>query len=107
MQKKFQFLFLISLFLGFTSLQAATTNRWTNAVSSVWRVATNWSAAQLPSTSFDFIVISNSGTKLVTVDSATASANLSVRGLIVSAPTGFTNTLQLLDVPSGTPFTSS
>src|ERR1051326_1131427 len=100
-------LLFAALGLATLSASAVTTNRWTNAVSSVWRETTNWSAGQLPSTRFDFIVISNTGSKTVTIDSATALANLSVRGLVVSAPTGFTNTLQMLNIPSGTPFTSS
>ncbi len=70
-----------------------TTNRWTNAVSSVWHSTTNWSAAALPSTSFNYILVTNTGTKTVTIDSATAAANLSVSNLTVSAPSGFTNTL--------------
>jgi hypothetical protein len=98
---------LFALLAGSCSLDGAVTNNWTNAVSSVWRDATNWSAALLPSTSFDFIVISNASSKTVTIDSATALANLSIRSLVLSAPIGFTNTLQLLDVPLGTPFSCS
>lgn len=86
---------------------AAVTNQWTNTASSVWPATTNWSLAAAPSTSFDFIVISNAGTKTVTVDPSTPPVNLSVRSLAVSAPAGATNTLQLLNLPSGTPFTAS
>jgi T5SS/PEP-CTERM-associated repeat protein len=89
---------LVSLSKG--SLSAATTNLWTNAVNSVWRVATNWSAGVLPSTNFDFTVVSNAGTKTVTIDAATPAANLEVRGLVVSAPAGFTNILLLDSLPS-------
>jgi fibronectin-binding autotransporter adhesin len=91
--------------LSLNSLSAATTNRWTNAVSSVWNAATNWSAGVLPSSSFDFTVISNAATKTVTIDAGTPVANLAVRGLMISAPVGSTNTLQLIDLPA--PMTSS
>jgi len=90
-----------------TPALATTTNSWTNTVSSLWRATTNWSSSALPSTSFDFITIANAGTKTVTLDALTPAANLSVRGLVVSAPSGSTNTLQIINVPSGTPFTSS
>jgi hypothetical protein len=82
------------------SLSAATTNRWTNAVSSVWSATTNWSAGVPPSTSFDFTVITNAGTKTVTIDAGTPVANLAVRGLMLSAPVGSTNTLQLVSLPA-------
>ncbi|MBI3848743.1 MAG: hypothetical protein HY298_00420 [Verrucomicrobia bacterium] len=99
-------LLLVSSLDGF----AAGTNSWTNSISGLWSAATNWSAAQPPSTSFDFILITNAaagGIKTVTVDSATPAANLSVRSLLVSAPAGSTNILLVTGVPSGTPLSTS
>ena len=87
--------------------RAATTNRWTNSISGLWRVGTNWSAAQPPSASFDHIAITNAGTKTVTLDAATPAGNLSVNSLRIGAPTGSTNTLVIADVPAGTPFTTA
>lgn len=85
---------------------AITTNRWTNSFSGFWRSTTNWSAATLPSTSFDLILITNAGSKSVTMDALTAAGNRSVRGFQVAAPAGFTNTLSVQDI-SGTAFTAS
>src|SRR5438093_1270708 len=84
-----------------TARAANTTNRWTNSVSSFWRVATNWSAAALPSTNVTFILITNANTKTVTIDSATDASNLTVTNLTISAPTGATNLLRLVDVTNG------
>src|SRR6266850_7741587 len=92
---------------GVLNCVAATTNRWINSTDSLWRITTNWSAALLPSSSFDYILITNAPTKTVTVDSSTAAINLSIRGLTVSAPTGFTNRLELVDLPAGTALTTS
>src|SRR5690242_17472989 len=88
-------LFALLLLLTSKSLSAAVTNQWINAGSSIWSATTNWSAGVLPSTSFDFTVISNAGTKTVTANSGTPVASLALRSLVVSAPNGSTNTLLL------------
>jgi len=93
--------------LASTSTFANTINQWTNTSSSLWSEATNWSLGASPSTSFDVISIANPGTKTVMIDALTPAGNLSVRGLVVSAPDGTTNTLTLINLPSGTPFSSS
>jgi len=85
---------------------AATTNDWTNSLSGPWFSTTNWSAAALPSAAFDYTLLTNAGTKVVTIDSGTALTNLTVRRLHLAAPAGATNTLLLIDVPLGTPFTT-
>src|SRR5262245_30429612 len=95
----------IGLVLANFSLAAATTNLWTNSLSSEWSISTNWSMAQPPSTSFDFTLITNAGSKVVTIDSTTPLANLAVRALTISAPSGSSNALRLVDLPA--PFTSS
>jgi hypothetical protein len=38
---------------------ALTTNSWISPTSSPWNVPANWSAAQLPNTSFDYSLITN------------------------------------------------
>ncbi|TAL06338.1 MAG: hypothetical protein EPO07_02005 [Verrucomicrobia bacterium] len=97
--------FALCLFSSLTAT-AVTTNRWTNSISALWRTTTNWSSAALPSTSFDLILITNTGTKTVTLDAVTAAANRAVRGFQVFAPVGFTNTLLVSDI-SGTAFSAS
>jgi len=86
---------------SFQSLSAyAGSDSWTATGSGLWRVATNWSASQVPSSNFDPTTIGNAGTKTVTVDAATPAANLSLQGLTVSAPAGSTNTLLLANLAS-------
>lgn len=84
-------------------------NNWTNTSSGLWRTAANWSLATAPNgtSAADPTQITNAATKTVTIDSGTVAANLSLRGLTMSAPVGSTNTLQLLNVPLGTPLTTS
>jgi T5SS/PEP-CTERM-associated repeat protein len=86
-----------------TTVFGATTNRWTNSVSGLWRTGPNWSSNVPPDSTFGFILITNSGTKTVTIDALTPSTNLTVQALTVSAPTGFTNTLALVDVTTNLP----
>src|ERR1051325_10655859 len=77
---------------------SVTTNRWINPTDSFWREPTNWSAAQPPTAAFDYILITNAGTRTVTLDDATASTNRAVRSLTVSAPVASTNTLLITGV---------
>jgi len=96
-------------FLALTGSLWAAPNSWTNSVGGLWRSSTNWSLASAPngSSNVDPTQITNAGTKTVTIDAATASANLSIRSLTLSAPAGSTNTLALVDVSSGTPLTTT
>lgn len=89
--------------LGTTCLHAGS-DSWVATTNGLWRVAANWSSAQVPNTNFDPTTIANSGTKTVTIDSSTPPANLIVRSFSLSAPLGSTNTLLLIDLP--TPFTT-
>jgi len=99
-------LLVASLITVFT-VHAATTNRWTNVVSASWSAPTNWSAALLPNNSFDYVLITNDGTKTAILDTATPVANRSIRRLILSAPGGSTNTLLIEGIPGGEPFSTS
>ncbi len=95
---------LFSILLGTASGGfCATTNLWTNSVSGLWRDGTNWSSNQPPDSTFNFILITNAGSKTVTIDSATAAANLAIRRLTVSAPGDALNTLQLTDLDTNQP----
>jgi hypothetical protein len=77
---------------------AAGTDSWTNQADGLWSVGSNWSSNQPPSVTFSLIAITNAGSKTVTVDSSTASANLSVPKLTVAAASGASNTLALIDL---------
>ena len=98
---------VVAIFSAATNAGAAI-NNWTNTGSGLWRLASNWSANIPPdSTSLnDPAQITNAGTKAVTIDSATTSANLSLRGLTLTAPIGTTNSLCLVNVSAGTLSTS-
>src|SRR5947209_11133421 len=86
---------ILSIFA--TDSFAATTNRWTNSISGMWQTATNWSSNQPPNSSFTYILITNANTKTVTIDATTPATNLSIQRLVISAPTGSTNTLALVN----------
>src|SRR5712691_3097302 len=83
--------------------RAATTNSWTNPVDGLWRTAVNWSSNQAPNSTFTFILITNANTKTVTIDAATPATNLTIMRLTVSAPSGFTNTLALVNLTTNMP----
>lgn len=87
----------------------ANPNNWTNSADGLWRFSTNWSLAAVPNntSNLDPTQITNAGTKTITIDSATPAGNLSLRGLTLSAPVGSTNSLALVNVPLGTPLTTS
>jgi len=86
---------------------AATTDQWTNNASGLWATDLNWSSNQAPNSSFNLVLITNANSKTVTVDAATPSANLSIQGLTLSAPSGSTNTLALTDVTTNVPLQMS
>lgn len=78
----------------------AATDVWTNSSSGLWRVgAGNWSL-NLPPTSADTAIITNSLSKTVTLDNSTPTVNRTVTALTLSAPPGTTNTLFLADIPT-------
>lgn len=97
----------LALFTQSTALAAF--NNWTNTSGGLWRTAANWSAGIAPDSSSlsDPAQVTNAGVKTITIDSLTPAANLSLRGLTLSAPTGSTNTLVLDNVPPATPLTTS
>lgn len=100
---------LISAALLSALSAAAVPNNWTNTTGDLWRASTNWSAAAAPTSAsnVDPTQITNANSKTITIDSAAPVANLSLRGLTLSAPIGSTNTLALVNVPLGTPLTTS
>jgi len=85
---------------------AAITNSWTLGASSKWEFGANWSAG-VPSSLNDANVISNGTTKTITIDAVTVLSNsingcLTISNLVVSAPAGAVNTLQLTNAPGAT-----
>src|SRR5262245_36890725 len=82
---------------------AATTNLWTNSVSGLWDAGSNWSSNVPPDSTFSYIPITNTGSKSVTIDAATPSANLAIQKLVISAPSGSTNALALVDLTTNAP----
>jgi hypothetical protein len=74
------------------------TNSWTNSVSGKWEVGPNWSLNVPPFPGLSLVLITNAGTKSVSTDAATASGSpstLTISNLVISAPSGATNTLLL------------
>jgi hypothetical protein len=87
---------LITSFL-FTTAQAQTTNRWTNNVAGTWwwHTPENWSAGA-PAAN-QRALITNANTKTVRIAGVGPGTGSTVSNLIISAPVGTTNTLQLDD----------
>src|SRR5256885_4850953 len=91
-----------AVFLIFGS-QANALISWTNSGSGLWRSGTNWSLRRAPDTGAGLILITNAGTKTVTIDSPTPSTNLVLNNLTLLAPAGATNTLAMTDVGTNNP----
>ncbi len=82
---------------------ALGTNSWVNIGSGLWRESANWSSNQPPNTNFSHVLINNPASKVVTIDALTENTNLVVTNLIVSALSGSTNTLSLVDLTTNRP----
>jgi hypothetical protein len=81
-------------------------NSWTNSASGKWETGANWSLNVAPFSGHSVILITNAGTKTVNNDATTASgfpSTLTISNLVVSAPSGATNTLLLAHGGTGTP----
>lgn len=75
-------------------IQGAT-NKWTNAGDGDWDVAGNWSLGTAPASTDNGIMITNAGSKTVTITSSTATSTLTVSNLLIQAAGGATNRLLL------------
>jgi len=75
--------------------------RWTNLNSGLWTVGSNWSLGRAPDIAAGLILITNGGTKTVTIDST--ATNLILNNLTLLAPAGATNTLSMVDVGTNKP----
>ena len=86
---------------------AAQSNNWATAASGKWEIGGNWSVGT-PSSSDTADLITNATSKTVTIDPATTLSNslnqcLSIANLIISAPAGTANTLQLINPGTSIP----
>jgi T5SS/PEP-CTERM-associated repeat protein len=85
---------------------AGRTNSWTNNASGKWERGPDWSLNVPPFAGHSLVLITNAGTKTVTNDAATATdfpTTMAVSNLVISAPTGTTNTLLLAHGGTSTP----
>jgi hypothetical protein len=81
---------------------AGGANSWTNRSSGKWENGGSWSLNGPPYFGHTVVSITNAGSKTVSIDAGTADAfptTLTVSNLVVGAPSGATNRLQL--APSG------
>ena len=81
------------------------TNSWINSGDGFWQDAANWSLSQAP-TNIHSILITNDSSKTVTIDATTSgsfSNTLTVSDVILSAPGGATNVLNLSNAGTNTP----
>src|SRR5438128_5716590 len=65
---------------------------WVSPTSGLWRDGANWSGGT-PPFSTNNVTIANTNSKVVTIDAATPSANLTITRLNLWGPNNFTNTL--------------
>ncbi len=75
-------------------LSAGAEKIWMTLGDGLWSDGTNWSG-HVPPDITSFIKITNDVSKTITVDSTTATTNLTVQKLTINAPPGATNTLLL------------
>jgi hypothetical protein len=81
-------------------------NSWTNNESGKWEEGANWSLNVPPFVGHSLVAITNAGTKTVRNDATTAAGfptTLTVSNLLISAPSGETNTLLLAHGATSTP----
>lgn len=87
----------------------AQANSWISATRGFWDDYTKWSLDVAPSTNGQsFILITNAATKTVTIDAFTSGEfpdTMTINNLIVSAPTGSTNTLLVSGIGTNLPLT--
>jgi T5SS/PEP-CTERM-associated repeat protein len=92
-----------ALYLANLQSFAASMDLWNSSGSGLWSTGSNWSSNRPPDSTFTLIMITNAGSKTVTVDAATPATNLAIQRLTISAPVGSANTLALTDVGTNQP----
>ncbi len=98
--KRWYAVFVGLVLLTGTTTHSQTTNRWTNDVAGTWwwHTPENWSAGAPASN--QRVLITNANTKTVRIAGVGPGTCSTVSNLIISAPVGTTNTLQLDDFES-------
>src|SRR2546428_6754435 len=94
--------FIAAIILGLGPSASALIS-WTNSNSGLWTVGSNWSIGRPPDMAAGLTLITNAGTKTVTIDSATAATNLILNNLTLLGPAGTTNTLEMADAGTNKP----
>ena len=92
---------LVTLFLlTGTTTHSQVTNRWTNDVTGtwLWQTPENWSAGAPASN--QTILITNANTKTIRLVGAGPGTSSTISNLVLSAPAGSTNTLEIDDFES-------
>ena len=84
---------------------ASPPNSWTNKTAAgFWQDTKAWSLGTPPSTvNQSGIFITNTVSKIVTINSSTPSTNRTINDFTLAAPSGFTNALQLTNAGTATP----
>ena len=92
--------FMLAGIVFISTAQAQVTNRWTNDVAGtwLWQTPENWSAGAPGTTHSCFIT--NANTKTVRITGVGPGSSATISNLVVSAPAGSTNTLQVDDFES-------
>jgi hypothetical protein len=82
--------------------RAQVINSWTNTTGGAWGSSANWSAGA-PSVTQSLLLITNANTKTITLGGPRAPSGFkTISNLVVSAPAGSVNTLQMDTVGAGT-----
>jgi len=90
---------------GVAPASEAQTNSWIQSSGGAWQNSANWSLSQAP-TNTQSLVITNDISKTVTIDATTSGSfpnTLTVSDVILSAPNGATNILDLSNAGTNTP----
>ena len=96
---------VIPIAIGFPKVSRAQTNGWIQPGDGAWQDPGNWSLALSP-TNTQSLVITNDVSKTITIDATTAggfSNTLTVTDVILSAPSGVTNVLDLSNAGTNVP----
>jgi hypothetical protein len=97
---------LLVLAMTLPGLVHGQMNSWTNATGGKWETGANWSLGVPPDSTQSAVIITNAGTKAVTIDAVTSAsypATMTITGLAVFAPGPDVNTLRVLDAGTATP----
>ena len=96
---------LLFITIGVPAVSQAQTNRWIQPGDGAWQDPANWFLSLAPANT-QTLVITNGVSKTITIDSTTSGSfpnTLTVSGVILSAPNGATNILDLSNAGTNAP----